>query len=350
MSRNRLPFPEHLKEHLKDDADRGSLASVWRLLGVVADPPASAEREDDVDAAWETVRQRAFGDELSDAPPVTRGRRDRSARAPRAGTGPRRRILFGSVALAIILLAIGMTVWWQQPVTVRSASGQQISAQLPDGSTVELNSGTTLRYQRGFAFLPGLDAERRSVELDGEAYFSVTHGDRPFEVRTFNTRVEVLGTEFNVRGRSESGGATEVVVASGSVRVESVAGPRDGSRAGEPGAASVVLAGPGQRSRVTRDVEPPSTVDVSRVLAWRHAGFAVTDLPLVAIANELERRYDLQVHLAPSARARGGSLSLYYSGEVRPETIIHDLCTARGLSYRPISDGYEIYADDPADR
>jgi ferric-dicitrate binding protein FerR (iron transport regulator) len=389
MSRNPLPFPDPLQEHLRDADDRDELASVWRVLrrltdaptdtapptpraDAPAEAPAEADRHADpevapyrdpnadLDAAWDALRQRTFGDPRplssrptddegtpASPPPTPRearpSRPHRSAQPDRTARRVRSQRWLGAAAAAVLLL-IGAAVWWQQPVTVQAPSGAQVTATLPDGSTVELNSGTTLRYPRGFQSWPGVAADRRTVELEGEAFFSVTHGDKPFEVRTFNTRIEVLGTAFNVRGRSESE-STEVVVASGRVRVA----PFASANASRPDAA-VVLDQPGQSSRVTHAAAAPSTVDVDRVLAWRRAGFAVSDQPLAVVARELERRYNLTVRLTSEARAQGGSLSLYYNAEVDPETIVHDLCTARGLSYRPISNGYEIYVKDDAPR
>ncbi|PEN10952.1 hypothetical protein CRI94_17135 [Longibacter salinarum] len=349
MSRNRLPFPENLQEHLPDEEEQSSLKSVWRLLGLVDDAPTENDRQPDVDAAWEAVRQRAFAEPEphagDDRQPVrsTTTPNDRAPRSRRDGSRWNRSSVLTGASILVAVLVVGFGLWWQQPVSVQAPVGEQRTASLPDGSTIELNSGTTLRYQRGFASLPGLRADRRSVELDGEAYFSVVHGDRPFEVRTFNSRVEVLGTEFNIRARD--GKTTEVVVTSGRVRVESTAAESD-KRSAHATDKGIVLDEPGERSRVTDAVESPSTVDVSRVLAWRRAGFAVSDQPLSSIVAELQRRYDRRVRLTPSARAQGGSLSLYYNSKVDPETIIHDICTAQGLAYRPINGGFEIYVED----
>ena len=45
-----------------------------------------------------------------------------------------------------------------------------------------------------------IDYKARTVEIDGEAFFQITHkkNDAPFIVRTFKGTVEVLGTKFNV--------------------------------------------------------------------------------------------------------------------------------------------------------
>src|SRR5690606_36845199 len=64
---------------------------------------------------------------------------------------------------------------------------------LTDGTKVWLNAATTLRYPSRFG------SGERVVEIDGEAYFSVTKDvQRPFKVVSHGQQVEVLGTEFNV--------------------------------------------------------------------------------------------------------------------------------------------------------
>lgn len=64
---------------------------------------------------------------------------------------------------------------------------------LSDGSTVILNSGSSLKYVKGF------DSDRREVFLSGEAFFKVFKDtDRPFIVRKEDVSIEALGTAFNV--------------------------------------------------------------------------------------------------------------------------------------------------------
>ena len=64
---------------------------------------------------------------------------------------------------------------------------------LPDGTTGWLNNGSTLKYPVTFS------GNYRQVELEGEAYFDVSHKkDRPFIINTDRLDVKVLGTRLNV--------------------------------------------------------------------------------------------------------------------------------------------------------
>ena len=74
-----------------------------------------------------------------------------------------------------------------------STSDEFEQVELPDGSLVSLNKESSISYSNSF--------DPRIVKLTGEAFFSVTEGDNPFQVVTENGEVTVLGTEFNVSSR-----------------------------------------------------------------------------------------------------------------------------------------------------
>nr|MCY2674122.1 FecR family protein [Bacteroides fragilis] len=98
-----------------------------------------------------------------------------------------RRIGFECLKVAVVLLiALGTTYFWlNRPSETESRSvvstlkGQMANITLPDGSRVWLNSNTRIEYPQNFA------DKRRDVEIDGEAYFEVTHdAKKPFVVHT----------------------------------------------------------------------------------------------------------------------------------------------------------------------
>lgn len=72
-------------------------------------------------------------------------------------------------------------------------AGQRINMRLPDGTDVWINSRSSIEYPSVFM------GNNRTVRLEGEAYFEVTHNEKmPFVVSTPHGDVEVLGTSFNV--------------------------------------------------------------------------------------------------------------------------------------------------------
>ncbi|MEO8171738.1 MAG: FecR family protein, partial [Sediminibacterium sp.] len=71
--------------------------------------------------------------------------------------------------------------------------GKYITAVLPDGSTVWLNAGSSIRYPLQFT------GKERLVTMTGEASFRVIHNSgQPFRVSVKGQVVEDIGTEFNI--------------------------------------------------------------------------------------------------------------------------------------------------------
>lgn len=103
-----------------------------------------------------------------------------------------------------------------QWITLQANPGTRTHFDLPDGTLVYLNSGSTLSYPSVF------DPAERKVNLAGEAYFQVAPDKKhPFKVGVSSDRyiVHVTGTEFNVRAYPEAPSITTTLV-SGSVRLE----------------------------------------------------------------------------------------------------------------------------------
>jgi Fe2+-dicitrate sensor, membrane component len=145
-----------------------------------------------------------------------------SSRKPRLG----QRILKRVAAVVLPLALIGSAYWWfnghsgtpeiEAPrITVFTEHLEQRT--LSDGSDVWVNTRSTIRYAEEFT-------GERIVELEGEAFFSVTRDEeKPFIVKTGNLSVRVLGTEFNVTAYPEQN-QTVVMVRSGQVEIETGSG------------------------------------------------------------------------------------------------------------------------------
>ena len=96
------------------------------------------------------------------------------------------------------------------------------TASLPDNSEVEINPASTIEFNKKRW------SDNREVALEGEAFFDVEKGEK-FTVVTSLGKVEVLGTEFNVRAR---GGEFEVDCFEGRVKVALENGDVDTLEAG----------------------------------------------------------------------------------------------------------------------
>jgi ferric-dicitrate binding protein FerR (iron transport regulator) len=94
-----------------------------------------------------------------------------------------------------------------------AAFGTRSALKLSDGTSVWLNSGSSIKYPDRFV------GNKRIVELKGEAYFEVQSDlKKPFIVETSSLSVKATGTKFNVSGYT-SADKVEVTLVSGKVEV-----------------------------------------------------------------------------------------------------------------------------------
>ncbi|GGE52136.1 FecR family protein [Pedobacter psychrotolerans] len=130
------------------------------------------------------------------------------------------RLFWGSGIAASLLVAAFALWFYQSTVVVRSDYAENQLVHLPDGSDVQLNANSTLTYRRAINWL-----SQRAVKLEGEAYFKVKHINvnqkqikrgELFIVITKNARVQVLGTEFNVKERHNQ---TNITLVTGKIQV-----------------------------------------------------------------------------------------------------------------------------------
>ncbi len=98
-------------------------------------------------------------------------------------------------------------------ITKQTPIGVKLHFALPDGSMVNLNSGSKITYPLNF------DSGVRKVHLEGEAFFEVAkNSDQPFVVECNNLTTTVLGTSFNITSPNDD--KVVVSVTSGKVRID----------------------------------------------------------------------------------------------------------------------------------
>ena len=92
--------------------------------------------------------------------------------------------------------------------------GGEYQLTLSDGSKVQLNSMSSIRFPVQFA------QDCRLVELEGEAYFEVAKDkEKPFIVKANGINVQALGTSFNIRAHKDDK-SVAVILISGKVKVD----------------------------------------------------------------------------------------------------------------------------------
>jgi ferric-dicitrate binding protein FerR (iron transport regulator) len=154
--------------------------------------------------------------------------------------------------------------------TLRIPARRDYSIQLSDGSTVHLNSKSTLRFPSKFA-------AKREVYLEGEGFFTINTDDQhPFIVHTKNGDILVLGTSFNVNAYIKSGFTTSLL--SGNVVVMT-----EGEK---------VSLKPGQEARFTIDRGLQIVPLDQGALLWREGIYHFNNTALEDLKDIIERTYD----------------------------------------------------------
>jgi ferric-dicitrate binding protein FerR (iron transport regulator) len=128
-------------------------------------------------------------------------------------------------AILIIPLVLGNLLYFlfhtndptthQEPVynELFAAFGTRSALKLSDGTSVWLNSGSSIKYPDRFV------GNNRTVFLNGEAYFEVeSDPKKPFIVETSSLNVKATGTKFHVSAYTSAEEA-EVTLVSGKVKV-----------------------------------------------------------------------------------------------------------------------------------
>lgn len=97
-------------------------------------------------------------------------------------------------------------------MTARTLEDQKFGLTLPDGSTVDMNSNSRIKYKLQRSGI-------RMLTLEGEAFFEVNPDpNRPFIINAGDATIEVTGTSFSVRNDPGSE-RIEVFVESGNVQI-----------------------------------------------------------------------------------------------------------------------------------
>ena len=314
---------QRLDEALSDVSldEKDALRAMWHLSESADDVPNISHEQ--VDTLWKQLE--AVADRQSH-PFISKSLKQDRRLKRRFYQKPVSRVWAG-MAVIVLLAAIGVS-YLLTPVVKMAPYGEQISAHLPDGSVIELNSGSSIRYPRIFV-------RNRTVSLQGEAYFDVNESDIPFVVQTFNVELSVLGTTFNIKAW-EGGGSSKSVISltSGSVRLSPTQNPGQ-SIVMTPGQTVVVEQGSDEFIQYEYD-------NIDHVLAWRKGDLVFKDQKLVYVLEEIERRFGIDVELR-SSQLSEKEVTFAYRQALSAESILEDLCHALDLQYRPILNGYELF-------
>lgn len=204
--------------------------------------------------------------------------------APANDPGERRwrpmRWLGGGAVAAALVATVSIGVMNRTDLySVTTHPGETRTIALDDGTRVELNGGTTMRFDRNDARFAALDS--------GEAAFTVRHDEsNPFRVTVGDAVFEDAGTMFNI---VHSGGATRIGVSEGKVIFN-------------PDAEAIAL--PAGRA-LSDDDSGLRVMDIApdAVASWRQGRLSYSNAPVTQISADIARSLGVQLTASPGAGA-----------------------------------------------
>lgn len=231
-----------------------------------------------------------------------------------------------AAACVVLVCTVGALVYRQaavgtmqeKPLEVVTEAANKSRLQLPDGTSVHMNTLSALSYK--------LDKEQkqRLVHLDGEGYFEVAADkNNPFKIVTNGMEVLCLGTKFDIKNYKEDNSA-KVILREGSVKVTS--GTQE------------ILMTPG--TCVTYDKTTgnltQSKVQKNSAMEWMSGYSYYHNENLENIVNELSRNYGKRfVITSPEINAETFS---GYLGRGALDDVLDALSVASGIGYKHIND------------
>ena len=229
-----------------------------------------------------------------------------------------------AVAACLGLVAFGLYAVPEIVLRTRAdaitARGETREVVLRDGSRVTLNSGSALDLD--------MAGGGRGVRLlRGEAFFKVARDPaHPFTVLADNSRVRVLGTQFNVRMDERR---TTVTVAEGKVRFGAAGAPA-GDVILTRGQQAFVEAGTAQRQPV---------YDAEAAFAWRGGQIIFYRASLRDVVAEIERYRGAPVFLIGSEAAGVRTVSGALNTK-EPDVALEQLVKPLGLKMTRLPGGF----------
>jgi len=197
-------------------------------------------------------------------------------------------LLCGSIFLTLFQIERNKSLSAPVYNELYAALGTRSALKLSDGSSVWLNSGSSLKYPDRFV------GKEREVFLSGEAYFEV-HSDlsKPFIVHTENLSVKATGTRFCVSDYTKSK-ATEVTLISGKVFVNKMVNQGEEKKLAE--------LSPGEHLEYNKNSMNLTIIqrDTYEYIAWKDGKLVFRNEPLSIVVEKISQLYNVDIELQGS--------------------------------------------------
>jgi len=207
---------------------------------------------------------------------------------------------------------------------VKVPRGKKATCTLPDGTVIQLNSDSKLRYPEKFT------DTSRVVEFEGEAFFTVAKDKkRPFSINSKQVLVRVLGTHFNLRAYPEEN-KTDVVVEEGRVMFS----PKTKKT-------SLILTANQQGVYDNDQSLKQQNVYAAAYYSWRTNQLQFRDQKLSDIASTLERWYNVRVLINNRLLRNERYTGRFNNPDIK--SVLNSLEFAVGLHYQVTGNIVTIY-------
>lgn len=213
-------------------------------------------------------------------------------------------------------------------VVKETANGVKSTIRLSDGTIVKLNSGSKLFYSNRF------NETARTVELEGEAYFQVTHNaKKPFIVKTGTIQTKVLGTSFNVRAYSGEN-LQFVALEEGKIQIKGI---NDREMAYEEilDPLEMLVYNKTNRSHSVDEF------DLSDIMAWKNNAIVFKNASFPEIQKELERWFGVTIYADKEISTEFGFTGKFYNETLT--NILDNISIAMGFRYKIQNKQVDIY-------
>ena len=168
--------------------------------------------------------------------------------------------------------------------------GSRTVVQLSDGTEVNLNYGSKIKYPRNFT------GDTRGITLEGEAYFNVAHNpDRPFIVKTGKLNVNALGTEFNVLAYPDND-IVETTLVNGKVVLEQNEGN------GNTKAIGAMVPGEHMSYNLNSGKITCNKGSVNKYIAWKDGKLVFDNEPITGVTEKLGRMFNVDFEVADNIK------------------------------------------------
>ena len=241
------------------------------------------------------------------------------------------RYVSGVAAAFLIALFVGFLVRNSFNSTVTYAyNGQNESSYiLPDGTSVNFNSESTISYPEHFT------KSERSVDFEGVAYFDVAKDEaHPFVLHCNNMDVEVLGTSFLLNADKD---AERYILDLYTGKVKMTAIDEKGN------VLSLVEVNPGERGVWNATASELKTMNYSEVkedeLLTEHV-LVFNNENLSKIVEALEYIYKVEIDLGESCASK--KLTARFSDDESIDEVLETIALVSEVTVTKTDEGYQI--------